>query len=432
MNGRRSTIRPAGAARLRALALLLVLLSVACTGGKPSDIQKEILARAAEAERRGDPATAAVEYRRLAEGGVVEAMLRLAALYDDGHGVRADPVIATRWYRRAAEAGDPRAMRELGDRLRAGDGVAADPALAARWYALAAEAGDAAAAGRLGRLLIEGAPGVPPEPQRGLALLERAAREGDVDAQLDLVELHETGRGVPRSPFEARRWYAIAASALERRAGTGDPKAADRLARLYAEGKGVAADGVRAADLFRQAAAAGRLGSLVRLARLYRDGAPGLAPDPARAVELFTEAATRGDRTAAYELGRLHLSLAGTRSDAGPKAAGWLQVAARAGEDRAWFWLGELYSDPATEPHDPEQAEDYWRRAGHSGNGKGYFRLGERARDRGDYEDAVFWFELAARGGYARGATFAERYRRRLDAAALARVAERLRARAGG
>lgn len=411
-------------------------LLAGCTGGGPSAVQREILDRAAEAEAAGRVADAIAAYRRLAEGGVSEAMLRLAALYEEGRGVEADPATAFAWYRRAAEAGHPRAMRQLGDRLRDGDGVAADAREAAMWYERAAAAGDLAATGRLGRLLLSGDPAFPSDPARGFALLEKAATAGDVDAQIALAEalagekLAGEKAMLPR-PAEARRWYAIAHTSLERLVEEGDMRAAETLGRLYAEGRGVKPDGARAAELFHVAARGGRLEALVRLARLYRDGGPGLAADPVRAIAAFREAASRGHRTAAYELGRLLLERATSDGAAGPEAAGWLLEAAEAGESRAWFWLGELWGDPGTQPHDPVRAAEYWEKAGRAGEGKGFFRLGEAARERGELEEAVFWFELAGQSGYERGRELAARHAARLDAATRARLADRLKAFAG-
>jgi TPR repeat protein len=118
-----------------ALAAFARLLLAGCAaGGRPTEIRKEILERAAAAEARADDAPALAEYRQLAGGGVADAMLRLAEMYDEGRGVRADPEEATRWSARAARTGDPRGMRALGDRYRNGVGAERDLAVAARWY----------------------------------------------------------------------------------------------------------------------------------------------------------------------------------------------------------------------------------------------------------------------------------------------------------
>src|SRR3989441_7050764 len=63
------------------------------------------LARALEAYRRGDYATAMDIIRPLAEKGDATAQSRLAGLLERGAGVQPDVVEAARWYRKAAEGG---------------------------------------------------------------------------------------------------------------------------------------------------------------------------------------------------------------------------------------------------------------------------------------------------------------------------------------
>jgi hypothetical protein len=68
---------------------------------------------------------------------------------------------------------------------------------------------------------------------------ERAAAQGQVEAQFNLGVLHEEGAGVAQSHVRAAYWYRLAAY-------RGHAKAQFNLAILYASGRGVPLDGVNA------------------------------------------------------------------------------------------------------------------------------------------------------------------------------------------
>src|SRR5439155_8795846 len=118
------------------------------------------LARALEAYRRGDYATAMDIIRPLAGQGDPTAQSRPAGLLARGAGAEPDVVEAARWYRKGAEGGDPIAQDNLGSMLSEGRGVARDEAEAVVWWERAAERGVTAAQVKLGSAYAEGA-GVP-------------------------------------------------------------------------------------------------------------------------------------------------------------------------------------------------------------------------------------------------------------------------------
>lgn len=89
----------------------------------------------------GDYATAAQEWRKLAEACDPQAATALAGLYHDGLGVPRDEHLAIHWYEVAAEGGGPVAQMTLGDLYAEGRGVTRDPVKAYRWFALATKQG---------------------------------------------------------------------------------------------------------------------------------------------------------------------------------------------------------------------------------------------------------------------------------------------------
>jgi hypothetical protein len=92
---------------------------------------------------------------------------------------------ATRW-ERAAHFGDIDAARNLGHLYRQGLGVEQDSHIAVAWYQVAADAGMAAAQYNLGMLHLNGGPNLPPDRDRGLAWLTKAAEAGLKHARLEL------------------------------------------------------------------------------------------------------------------------------------------------------------------------------------------------------------------------------------------------------
>ncbi len=422
---------PAAGCWRPAVFLLLAALA-ACSGPKqPSRIQRQALANAREAAASDDFEAAASRYRSLAEAGLPRAQRELARLYEKGLGVARDPAAAVLWYRRAAEGGDVPAMRSLAGMLLAGEGVARNPVAAAAWYRLAAEREDVAAMHRLGRLLLEGEEGVPADTDTGIAFLRQAAERGYLPAQLELADaLAARGRGDDRR--EATRWYGRARTALERKAELGDAWASEQLGRLYLAGKGVAKSGRRAAAYFEQALEQGRESVRIRLARLYRDGEGDLPPDPERAVHHFSVAADGGNAKAAYELGRLFLEGAPGMPPDGRSAAYYFRLAAERGDARAFLRLGDLLADPELPPTDRTAARHWYLQAGLGGNGKGFFRLAQIAREEDKPDLALMYYRLAADAGYAKAEQRVARLLRQMDreeversAIALARFRQR-------
>lgn len=79
-----------------------------------------------------------------------------------------------------------------------------------------------------------------------LAVWRAAAKQGDVQAQYYLAEIHEKGLGAPPDYIEAVKWYRKAAD-------KGHIPSKLALSYLQAEGKGMAADPVAALNLYREA-----------------------------------------------------------------------------------------------------------------------------------------------------------------------------------
>lgn len=158
---------------LPALFVLAMLLA-ACDGTPDFE-------RGLNAYNRGDYATAAGEWRPLAEQGDAAAQASLGGLYYSGLGVARDERQAASWYRRAAEQGQREAQFRLAAMYDQGIGVPPNYAEAARWYHAAATQGHAEAQYRLGLLFMSGI-GVPRNLVLAHMWFDRAAVQGHNEA----------------------------------------------------------------------------------------------------------------------------------------------------------------------------------------------------------------------------------------------------------
>ncbi len=206
-----------------------------------------------DAYHQRDYATAAQEWRPIAERGDANAEFNLGLLYASGEGVPRDYTQAADWYRKAAEQGVPAAEYNLGILYTQGQGIQRNRAEAARWFKKAADAGIPEAAAALGDLYSSG-DGLPkdlaqagkwygvaaekgiPSAQFGLGLLDdlqqdypaaidwyrKAAEAGYAPAMTNLGVLYYNAQGEARDLIEAYAW-------LERAKEHGDARAAELL-----------------------------------------------------------------------------------------------------------------------------------------------------------------------------------------------------------
>jgi len=177
------------------------------------------------------------EYRRLAEGGSVQAERITGEFYLSQRRV-ADALL---WLRRAAEHGDIDAQVAVGDLYLDGPSVLRDTSAAARWYERAASSESAEALWKLGRL-YENGEGVEADAEKAVELYQRAATLGSAQAQNSLGNLSL----LASDHAGAQEWYRRAAEQ-----GLGE--AYLNLAGMYVEGLGVARDYTEALRLARVA-----------------------------------------------------------------------------------------------------------------------------------------------------------------------------------
>jgi TPR repeat protein len=127
-----------------------------------------------------------------------------------------------------------------------------------------------------------------------LDTLLATATAGSAEAQFDLGNRYLYGNGVEADPFEAARWFRIAAD-------QDNNNAQYNLGVMYMQGTGVIADFNEALKLFQRAADQGDAPAQFTLATFYVNGR-GVPRDPVQAHVWFTLAASAGHQSAAANL----------------------------------------------------------------------------------------------------------------------------------
>jgi hypothetical protein len=119
-----------------------------------------------DAFQKGDYATAAKEWRPLAEAGDPIAQFNLGLLFLDGHGVPQSPAEAASWFRRAAEQDYVPAQHNLGAMYGTGQGVKRDLIQAYKWLNICAAKGNSGCVTQRDLLAKKLKPGQIAEAQR--------------------------------------------------------------------------------------------------------------------------------------------------------------------------------------------------------------------------------------------------------------------------
>lgn len=165
---------------------------------------------ALQAALSGPPEAVAALLRVAAEGGAVEAQLRLGQILLDGRGVARDPGGALRWFGLAAKAGHAMGMNMVGRCIEHGWGTTADKGQAAAWYRAAADRGLDWGMYNLATLLALGS-GIAEDRREALALFQRAGAMGHAKSLNMVGSFHEDGWAVPPDRAKAAAYYERAA-----------------------------------------------------------------------------------------------------------------------------------------------------------------------------------------------------------------------------
>lgn len=368
-----------------------------------------------------------------AEQNEPRALQMLAENYAAGGAFDTDPGKSRAYAERYAQAMPPQA--ESGDvdamlalsRLYAEDGLLPQPAREEQWLTRAADSGDPQALAAAGHLLVQ-----KQDPSKGLAMLERAAETGNVDAAYWLGQAYLGQGQVSADPAQAEKWLSQAArqgnidaartlgsayldgdvltrnvaqgvQLLERAAQQDDAYALALLGNLYLDGKQVQRQASRGIDYLQRAHELGHPYATARLGESYLKG-DGIPADPVQGVALLTEAANQGQSGAARTLGIAYMDGAGLQRDPA-KAQQWLSRAVEQdpNDTTSKTRLGQGYLEGKL-PGSSQQGVKLLQDAANQGDAYAMVVLGRAYRDGvgvpPDLTLSELWLRRAAKAGH--------------------------------
>jgi TPR repeat protein len=221
-----------------------------------------------------------------AQGGVAPAQFALGERYARGEGLEQDWYQACQWYQKAAEQEYAPAQCALAACFAEGFGVKRDVAKAFLYFEKAAAQDDAKAQWKLGELYAAGIPGVAADTKQATQLCKRAAQAGFAPAQATFGTLFARAEKHERAVF----WW-------EKAAEQGDLEAQFNLAHACLKGVGIQKNEARAWDLMLSAAQSGLPAAQGKLGLAYATG-EGMVQDLIESAKWFCLAAAQGDKSA--------------------------------------------------------------------------------------------------------------------------------------
>ena len=202
-----------------------------------------------------------------ANSGDANAQFDLGLLYRHGDVVEQNHEKAVKWYSLSAGQGNINAQINLGYMYTYGFGVEQSDYEAFYWYGQAAKQGNPGALYYYGVMHFNGY-GVElttPNRMRGVNLILRAARQGNVNAQLAMGNIFEYGLIGVYNTLRSYKWYRDAAN-------SGSVQGKFNLGVLYFRGHSVDQSYDRAFKLFEDAAYEGHVDSQYNLGYMYENG----------------------------------------------------------------------------------------------------------------------------------------------------------------
>ena len=219
---------------------------------------------------------------QLAERGDGVCQFYIGTLFKYGWGVARDLGKAVELLRKSSDQDIASAHEALGDCYLHGNGVKADRAEAFRLFKLAERKGNVWAVNQLSYMYRYGL-FVNRDVSEAARLARDAAAKGNPAAQAALADMYRVGDGIEKNPDEAFQWASKSAK-------QGWHHGHNMLAVLFRDGIGVRQDSAQAVELFKLAAASGRLPeAYCSLGQIYRYGAPDVKPNLVEAMRWIDE-----------------------------------------------------------------------------------------------------------------------------------------------
>ena len=233
--------------------------------------------------------------------------------------------------------------------------------------------------------------GINGNKEKAFLYYEKAAKQGNKEAEFWVGRCYDRGDGVQKNRREAVKWYQKAAE-------KGHPKALNNLGMSYMNGNGIEKNETIAIELLKKAAELGSVVAQYNLAGSYEEGI-GTKKDYKEAMHWYEKAAEKGNSKAQESLGRCYYF--GKCVDQNYKeAVKWFQKAAEQGEEYSQYCLGYCYYYGEGTEKNVEKAVYWYTKAAENENGEAQENLGDCYwYEIGDRKEAAKWYRKAAEQG---------------------------------
>ncbi len=301
----------------------------------------------------------------------IEAIYRLALLYEKGQGVAQLEDKAAFLFDKAAEMGHRDAQYHFGCICRKLHTPEGD-SLARSWFAKSAILGNIDAKYEYGRILKEDVDQlansdsskdnerehyvswsinkhVSPyfsQYKEAFTLLLDAAQGGNIDAQFLVSTMYHHGLGVQNDDVQASYWCKMSAE-------SGNFDAQFRMAQMYDKGEIFRANLDQAVEWYTSASDNGSAEATFCLAQMYKDGR-GVSQNDCHAFKLLCKASQMGYVDATYQLAQCYLYGIGVQPNRS-QAEECFRIAAKSGLEEATLELVRLYV--SSNDLDPKQVQ---------------------------------------------------------------------------
>jgi TPR repeat protein len=280
-----------------------------------SNLARVMLARA-YLEGKGldkSPAVGVRIMRQAAQLGDVDANKWMGILYDTGNGVGKNHQMAVQWYETAIKFGSAEAKSLLLFGVPAQDPGNPEPVDFQKVFSdtvSAAGAQDAAALYRLGFMYKLGI-GTAKDQKLATSSFEKAAGLGNVDAQVEMAMLYDSG--TDRNASRAMAWF-------EKASNQGSGFAAKNWADMYVNGQDVRQDYGRAFELYARAVKLGYGFAGANIGSMYQNGW-GVKRDPVLAYTYFSIVAREDESAVAVTRSDLRQEIGAEKAAQADKVA---------------------------------------------------------------------------------------------------------------
>ena len=262
---------------------------------------------------------------------------------------------------------------------------------AMEWFERAAANGNTNAQTLIGHMYVNGL-GVKPDYAKAIEWYEKAAVNDNATSQNNIDDKHY--EEIEQDYAKVLEWY-------EKASASGDSYAQNNIGNMYEEGLYVKQDYTKAMEWYKKAASQGNSEAQKNIGYMYMNGL-GVKQDYVKAMEWFEKAAAQGNAVAQNNIGSMYLDGLGVKQDYS-KAMEWYEKAANQGSTIAQNNIGNMYVNGWGVEQDYIKAKEWFEKAAANGYSESQFNIGYMYENgfgvEQDYAKAIEWYEKAIANG---------------------------------